>query len=165
MIRLAQPEDGDSIAAITAKVGVFSPSEIQCVAELWNEYLKQGERSGYTFLAFHDGGRTLGYACFGPHPLAEGVWDLYWIAVDPDTRGQGVGRALLQHMEDIVSAQQGRLILVETSGTPAYEPARRFYESCGYRYQAVIHDFYSPGDDLIIFGKTLRPEPAAACAA
>jgi ribosomal protein S18 acetylase RimI-like enzyme len=85
--------------------------------------------------------------------------------VDPDTRGQGVGRALLQHMEDIVSAQQGRLILVETSGTPAYEPARRFYESCGYRYQAVIHDFYSPGDDLIIFGKTLRPEPAAACAA
>jgi len=165
MIRLAQPEDGDSIAAITAKVGVFSPSEIQCVAELWNEYLQQGERSGYTFLVALKEAKAIGYACFGPHALAEGVWDLYWIAVDPDARGQGVGRALLQHMEDIVSAQQGRLILVETSGTPAYEPARRFYEACGYRYQAVIHDFYAPGDDLIIFGKTLRPEPSAACAA
>ncbi|MGB9593707.1 MAG: GNAT family N-acetyltransferase [Anaerolineae bacterium] len=146
-------------------MGVFSPSEIQCVQELWNEYLQQGERSGYTFLTFRDGDKTLGYACFGPHALAEGVWDLYWIAVDPGAHSRGVGRALMQRMEELVSAQQGRLILIETSGTPAYEPARRFYEACGYRYQAVIHDFYSPGDDLIIFGKTLHPVPAAACAA
>jgi ribosomal protein S18 acetylase RimI-like enzyme len=134
-------------------VGVFSPSEIQCVQELWNEYLQQGERSGYTVLTFHDGDKTLGYAFFGPHALAEGVWDLYWIAVDPGAHSRGVGRALMQRMEELVSAQQGRLILVETSGTPAY------------RYQAVIHDFYSPGDDLIIFGKALHPVPAAACAA
>lgn len=76
-----------------------------------------------------------------------------------------MGRALLEHVEATVASQQGRLILVETSGTPAYEAARRFYEACGYRYQAVIHDFYSPGDDLIIFGKTLHPVPAAAPAA
>lgn len=159
MIRLAQPEDGEPIAAITEKVGVFSPSEIQCVAELWNEYLQQGETSGYTFYVFRDEDRVLGYACFGPHALAEGVWDLYWIATDPEAHGRGVGRALLAQVEAAVAAQQGRLILVETSGTPAYEPARRFYEACGYRYQAVIHDFYAPGDDLIIFGKTLRAAP------
>lgn len=162
MIRLAQPEDGDSIAAITAKVGVFSPSEIQCVAELWTAYLQQGEKSGYTFYVFRDGDTVLGYACFGPHALAEGVWDLYWIAVDPEARGRSVGRALLAQVEAAVSAQQGRLILVETSGTPAYEPARRFYEACGYRYQAVIHDFYAPDDDLIIFGKALHPVAATA---
>jgi len=52
------------------------------------------------------------------------------------------------------------MVLVETSGTPAYTPARRFYESCGYRYEAVIHDFYAPGDDLIIFGKFLPPGSA-----
>lgn len=107
----------------------------------------------------------MGFACFGPHALAEGVWDLYWIAVDPGTRERGIGRALLAEMEAMVASQHGRLILIETSGTPAYEPARRFYEACGYRYQAVIHDFYSPGDDLIIFGKTLHPLPATACAA
>lgn len=162
MIRLAQPEDGDAIAAITSKVGVFSPPEIQCVAGLWNAYLQHGEKSGYTFLVFREADRALGYACFGPHALAEGVWDLYWIAVDPDTRGRGVGRALLHEVEATVSAQQGRLILIETSGTPAYEPARRFYEACGYRYQAVIHDFYAPGDDLIIFGKALHPVLVAA---
>lgn len=132
---------------------------MQCVAELWNEYLRQGEKSGYTFYVYRDGNRVLGYACFGPHALAEGVWDLYWIATDTEARGRGVGRALMAQVEAAVSSQQGRLILVETSGTPAYEPARRFYEACGYRYQAVIHDFYSPGDDLIIFGKTLHASP------
>lgn len=133
--------------------------------ELWSQYRQLGEKSGYTFLAFREADAVIGYACFGPHALAEGVWDLYWIAVDPDSRSRGVGRALLEHVEATVASQQGRLILVETSGTPAYEAARRFYEACGYRYQAVIHDFYSPGDDLIIFGKTLHPVPAAAPAA
>jgi hypothetical protein len=52
------------------------------------------------------------------------------------------------------------MLVVETSGTPAYAPARRLYESCGYRYEAVVHDFYSPGDDLIVFGKLLgQPFP------
>jgi len=132
---------------------------------LWNEYLQQGERSGYTFLVASEETGVVGYACFGPHALAEGVWDLYWIAVAPEARGQGIGRALLAEVEAAVASQHGRLILIETSGTPAYEAARRFYEACGYRYQAVIHDFYSPGDDLIIFGKTLSTLPATACAA
>ena len=52
------------------------------------------------------------------------------------------------------------MILVETSGTLAYTSARRLYESCGYRYEAVIHDFYSPGDDLILFSKLTIPIPA-----
>jgi hypothetical protein len=47
------------------------------------------------------------------------------------------------------------MVLVETSGTLAYAPARRLYESCGYRYEAVVHDFYAPGDDLIVFGKPI----------
>ncbi len=128
--------------------------------ELWSQYLQLGEKSGYAFLVFRDADAVLGYACFGPHALAEGVWDLYWIAVDPNARSRGVGRALLDQVEATVASQHGRLILVETSGTPPYEAARRFYEACGYRYQAVIHDFYAVGDDLIIFGKTLRPEPA-----
>jgi ribosomal protein S18 acetylase RimI-like enzyme len=129
---------------------------------LWDAYLRQGEASGYVFLVYKNGFgevsdrcRLLGYACFGPHPLAEGIFDLYWIAVDPQAREQGVGGALLSRVEEEVRVQGGRMVLVETSGTPAYTPARRFYESCGYRYEAVIHDFYAPGDDLIVFAKPI----------
>lgn len=126
--------------------------------ELWNEFLQRGDAaSGYYFLVARDGDRVLGYACFGPHALAEGVWDLYWLATDPDVQQRGVGRALVEGTEAHVVSQRGRMLLIETSGTPPYQAARRFYESCGYRYQAVIHDFYAPGDDLLMYGKTFAP--------
>jgi len=128
---------------------------VACVQELWDAYLRQGEASGYVFLVYKNGDPLLGYACFGPHPLTEGIFDLYWIAVDPQARGQGIAHALLSRVEDEVRARGGRMVLVETSGTLPYAPARRLYESCGYRYEAVVHDFYAPGDDLIIFSKPL----------
>lgn len=134
--------------------------EVACVEELWKVYLEQGEASGYTFLVYREGQRVLGYVCFGPHPLTEGTFDLYWIAVDPANRGRGIGRALYARAEAEVQMRGGRLLLVETSSTPAYAPARRFYETCGYHYQAVVHNFYAPGDDLIIFGKELAPHAA-----
>lgn len=104
----------------------------------------------------------LGYACFGPHPLTQGTYDLYWIVVDPDAQGRGIGHALLSRVEAEVRARGGRLLLVETSGTPAYVPARRFYEASGYRCEAAIHDFYAPGDDLLIFSKDLAQPPREA---
>lgn len=131
--------------------------ETACVEELWNEYRERGEASGYHFLVYRDWDKVLGYACYGPHPLTEGVFDLYWIAVDPAAQGQGIGRAVVREVETQVALRNGRLLLVETSGSTDYESARRFYESCGYHYQAVVHDFYAPGDDLIIFGKVLKP--------
>lgn len=159
MITQAKEQDGSQILHLTVAAGVFKPGEVACVQELWDAYLRQGEASGYVFLVYRNGDRLLGYACFGPHPLTEGTFDLYWIAVDPEARGQGVGHALLARVEDEVRARGGRMLLVETSGTPAYVPARRLYESCGYRFEAVIHDFYAPGDDLIVFGKTTGQGP------
>jgi ribosomal protein S18 acetylase RimI-like enzyme len=97
----------------------------------------------------------LGYACFGPHPLTQATYDLYWIAVDTNAQGRGIGRALLAQVEAEVRGRGGRLLLIETSDTPAYAPARWFYESSGYRCEASIHDFYAPTDSLLIFSKDL----------
>lgn len=124
--------------------------------ELLQAYRRQGEASGYVFLVYTEDANVLGFACFGPRPLTDGTFDLYWIVVDAEARRQGIARALLIRVEEEVRSRGGRLILVETSGTPAYTPARRLYESLGYHYQAVIHDFYAAGDDLIVFGKVLR---------
>ena len=96
-----------------------------------------------------------GYACFGPHSLTQGTYDLYWIVVDPTAQGRGIGHTLLAQVEAEVQARGGRLLLVETSGTPAYAPARQLYETSGYRCEATIHDFYAPGDSLLIFSKGL----------
>jgi len=125
------------------------------VEELWAAYREQGEASGYSFIVSRDAGRVSGYACYGAHALTSGTYDLYWIAVAPQAQGRGVGRELLACVESEIVARGGRLLLIETSDTPPYLPAREFYESCGYKCEATVRDFYAPGDSLLIYVKPL----------
>lgn len=159
----ATEQDGLHIRNLTATAGVFKPVEVDCVQELWAAYGQQGEASGYVFLVCRNGDeQVLGYACFGPHPLTEGTFDIYWIAVDPAARGRGIGSALLARVEDEVRQRGGRLLVVETSSTEDYAPARHLYESCGYAREALVHDFYGPGDALVIYTKPLAPGSATS---
>lgn len=156
MISPAIDQDGQSIQYITANTSVFTPEEVATVAELWNEYLQRGSQtSGYFFIVDKADGQVRGYACYGPRTLTEGTFDLYWIAVDPNRQREGVGRILLNAVENEVRKLGGRLIFVETSGLEKYASTRRFYLSTGYTQEAVIKDFYTDGDDLVIFTKHL----------
>jgi ribosomal protein S18 acetylase RimI-like enzyme len=156
MISIPLEKDSPQIHAISAGTTVFNQEEVECVDELWQEFLSQGsERSGYYFLVEKDAGRILGYACYGPRALTSGTFDLYWIAVDSTSRRGGVGRRLLAASEQAVRNLGGRLLVLETSGLPVYEPTRKFYLSTGYTLEATIKDFYRDGDDLVIFTKHL----------
>jgi len=150
-IERAVEADGSAIHKLTAAAGVFSPEELDCVAELWQDYLDHGKRSGYIFLVCRAAEEIQGYACFGPTALTKGTFDLYWIAVDPHSHGRGIGRALLTQVEAEVRARGGHLLLIETSNTPAYASARRLYERAGCTREAVIRDFYAIGDDLVLY--------------
>lgn len=97
----------------------------------------------------------LGYVCYGPTPMTENTFDLYWIASDPESRGQGVGASLIAGMEADIRHRKGHLIRVETSATEAYGPTRGFYEGMKYTEEARIKDFYKAGDDLIILTKRI----------
>jgi D-alanine-D-alanine ligase len=156
MITIPSPNDGAQIHAINANTTVFSQEEVECVDELWEEYLTKGsESSGYYFLVEKEDDHILGYSCFGPRALTSGTFDLYWIAVDPTVRGGGIGRRLLTASETAVRKLSGRLLVLETSGLPTYIPTRKFYISNGYTLEATLKDFYSDGDDLVIFTKHL----------
>lgn len=118
--------------------------------------LKDPVNSGYYTLVAEDGSGILGYISYGPTPLTEGTWDLYWEAVAQEIRGQGIGSALMRAAEEEIRKGEGRLALIETSSTPAYEKTRRFHLGLGYEIIARIPDFYSPEDDKIILQKRLR---------
>ncbi len=156
MIVTATEADAPQIQSITARAGVFSEEEVECVREIFEEYLASGaEGSGYHFIVYRDGERVLGFASYGFRDLTEGVYDLFWIAVDPDARRNGVGKALLDFTENVVRELGGRIVIAETSGTPLYTSTRDFYIRTGYVAEAVIKDFYSQGDDLVIFVKRI----------
>ncbi|HEX2062401.1 MAG TPA: N-acetyltransferase [Thermoanaerobaculia bacterium] len=101
-------------------------------------------------------GRAIqGYVCYGPTPMTDGVYDLYWIAVDPKQQGQGFGQILLRFVENEVRRQSGRMLLIETSSKRSYAPTIRFYQQAGYREISRIKDFYRIEDDKVVFCKHL----------
>jgi ribosomal protein S18 acetylase RimI-like enzyme len=154
MISTATKADKAQITDITAQAGVFSQEEIDSVPVMFDEYLEYGtEGEGYHFLVYREDDHVLGYAIFGYRGLTDGVYDLYWIAVDPDARHKGVGRQLLNACEEAVREAGGRIIIAETSGTAEYASTREFYVRMGYVNEATIRDFYKPGNDLKIYTK------------
>ncbi len=64
----------------------------------------------------------------------------------------------MRHIENDVREARGRLLLIETSSLPHYEPTRRFYLKHGYETAAVLADYYADGDDMVVFRKRFEPE-------
>ena len=133
--------------------GLFREAEVATAVELLDEALDGDD--DYRFLGAFDGPELIGYACFGPTPDTVGTWDLYWIAVDRERHGRGIGTELLQAVERTLMADGGRLVVVETSSRADYGPTRGFYEARGYAKAATIPGYYAPGDDLVIYAKDL----------
>ena len=134
----------------------FKPSEVVVAEEVIDSYLRDPTGSGYHVLVAEDGSALVGYICYGPTPLTSGTWDLYWQAVIREKQGQGIGSVLMKAAEGEIRKAKGRLALIETSSTPAYEKTRRFHLGQGYEVIACIPDFYAPGDDKFILQKRLR---------
>jgi GNAT superfamily N-acetyltransferase len=124
--------------------------------ELIDSYLDDPAGSGYHILVAETGSTVEGYICYGPTPLTDGTWDIYWMAVAREKQGQGIGSALLKSAEKEITKDQGRLSIIETSSTPTYEKTRNFHLSRGYDIAARIPDFYAPGDHKLILLKRLR---------
>jgi ribosomal protein S18 acetylase RimI-like enzyme len=153
-IRPIAGRDREPLAALIRRIETFSPQEVEVAIELVDITLTAGTKD-YTILVADRGGQLVGYVCYGPTPMTEDTYDLYWIASAPEVRGQGVGAALVSGMEGDLRRRKGRLIRVETSATEAYGPTRGFYASMKYGEEARIRDFYKVGDDLIILTKRL----------
>jgi ribosomal protein S18 acetylase RimI-like enzyme len=126
---------------------------------LIDAYLDDPRGSGYYHLVAEEGAKVAGYICYGPTPITEGTWDVYWIAVDSNIQGRGVGRGLMAAAENKIVQAGGRLILVETSSKAGYEKTNLFYQKIGYFEVCRIPDFYMIGDDKIVYEKRFSPKP------
>jgi ribosomal protein S18 acetylase RimI-like enzyme len=157
-IRNAAAADRQRIEEILISTARFTPQEIGWAMELVDLAAGRTPRGEYEAHVLEDqGGRVQGYVLFGPTPMAEGVFDLYWIAVDPSQQGQGCGQMLLRFVENEVRSQSGRMLLIETSSKRSYAPTVRFYQRAGYVEISRIKDFYRIEDDKVVFSKSLQP--------
>ncbi len=155
-IRRLVAADREAVARIIRDVGNFSAAEIDVALELVDIFLHDPLQNDYDIVVaeFPDGD-VCGYACWGPTPLTRGTYDLYWIATDPVTHGKGIGKALMQYVEEKVRDEQGRLLVLETSSKESYDKTVGFYRRLGYEEASRIRDFYDVGDDKLVFVKRI----------
>jgi len=127
---------------------------VRCALEVIDQAL-QPSNPDYQIMVALIAGQLAGYVCYGPTPMTDGTYDLYWICSEPSLRGKGIGAGLVAAMEGDLRRRKARLVRVETSATEDYGPARGFYQSMRYLEEARFRDFYKVGDDLILLKKKL----------
>lgn len=159
-IRPADPRDRERIHQILVSVARFTDDEIIAALELVDHSVDHDQRGEYLTYVLEEpesgpSRMIQGYVTYGPTPKAEGVFDLYWIAVDPKQQGLGFGQLLLRFVENEVRRQKGRMLLIETSSKQSYAPTLRFYQRSGYDEISRIKDFYRIECDKVVFCKKL----------
>ena len=155
-IRPLVEKDRASLLSMLIKTRSFTSAEIDVAMELIDIVLKDQNQKDYQiYCMVDDQDQPIGYICYGPTPMTQGTFDLYWIAVDPDFQEQGMGSKLLSFLEEVVKAEGGRMILADTSTIPQYEKTQKFYLKNGFQEVARVLDYYHPGNDRITFCKRL----------
>jgi ribosomal protein S18 acetylase RimI-like enzyme len=152
-IRAAESDDRATLLALVAVQDNFTAEEKTVAEEVIDDGLT-GRDDYRTLVAVDNNGELAGFITFGPIPMTESSFDLYWIATLPALGRKGLGTQLLTAMEQELR-RTGATIYIDTSSTPGYTRARAFYEKNGYRVAARLPDFYHPGDDRLIYRKAL----------
>lgn len=86
--------------------------------------------------------------------LDEDTAELKRMYVDPQVRGRGIGRALLEALEREARALGVTTVVLETGTRLA--PAIKMYEAAGYVCIPLFGEYLSPPETSLCFGKSLR---------
>ena len=122
--------------------------ERHCFSMPWSEEELEKCRGleNYRFFVSEADGRPVGYAgilcCMDEA-------DVTTIAVEEDYRRQGIGRALLDAMLDYAEELKIRSVFLEVRA--GNEPAKRLYESVGFKTVGRRKDYYEqPTEDALL---------------
>ena len=78
---------------------------------------------------------------------------IHFVGVSPEHRGGGLGRQLYERFfEDARAAGRTRVTCVTS---PVNEGSVAFHEALGFTSERVAHDYDGPGEDRVLFVKTL----------
>jgi len=151
-IRKIVKDDVNELKTVLNSIDLF-PAEM--LDDMIADYFDNPKTSDIWFTTIQDEKPVaIGYCV--PEKLTEGTYNLYAIGVRSDLQGKGIGSTMMNYIESKLKNQGQRILIVETSGTDDFRLTRKFYEKLNYTKEAVIRDFWSEGDDKVIFWKKLK---------
>jgi putative acetyltransferase len=140
------------------------------IAELLSEHLRDMRRHsppcsvhaldldrlrkpGITFWTAWDGDRLLG--CGALKALDADAAEIKSMRTATAHLRKGVAKRMLRHIVDEAVRRNYRSLFLETGSSPAFDPARRMYESFGFDYCGPFAD-YAKDDFSVFMKKELR---------
>lgn len=101
---------------------------------------------------------VVGICGFSPdkYPTPGILW-LSWFYVAEDSRGRGVGKALLLHTLARTKELGAQKVYLDTSSHRIYARSIQVYERAGFEIEGQLKDYYGKGEDMVILGLDLAP--------
>lgn len=150
-IRKVVKNDIEGLKEVLNKVELF-PAEM--LDEMISDYFNNPETEEVWFTSIQDNKPiSIGYCA--PEQLTDRTFNLYAIGVQENLQGQGIGKEMMNFIEEYLRSRGNRVLIVETSSMPEFDLTRAFYHKIGYTEEAIIRDFWKEGDDKVIFWKKL----------
>ncbi len=90
-------KDLKELTVVMQSTGLFYDFEIEVALEVLQSILDRGEASGYYCIIATKNGVCAGYAVYG-HTCTLSGWDIYWMAVQKELQGKGLGSDLIKEL-------------------------------------------------------------------
>jgi ribosomal protein S18 acetylase RimI-like enzyme len=152
------PGHTDELVKMADETGFFKEHEVQALREVLDDFHAENHVYEHKAYLLKDKDKKLGFVYYAPAPMTEGTWQLWWIVVQNDLQGRGLGGQMLKYVENHARELEGRVLFIETSSQEKYDPTRKFYLKYGYNLEARMRGFYAAGDDMMVYRKSLVPE-------
>ena len=151
-VRPTSSADMPFLAEIVNETQLF-PGEM--LSEMASAFLGDAD-SDDIWLTCERAGEVIGFCYAVPEKLTDGTWNMLAIAVRPSHQGAGGGAAIVANLEATLREMGHSILIADTSGTAEFAQTRAFYRKNGYSEEARIRDFWSAGNDKIVFWKKLN---------
>ena len=151
MIRPIKKEDLPALKEVLDTIELF-PSEY--LDDMISDYFDNPATEDIWFTST-EGDKPISLAYCAPEKFTEGTFNLYAIGVKKDCQGKGLGGEMMDYLEKKLKAAGHRVLIVETSSSPELELTRAFYPKQGYKQVAVLPDFWTEGEDKVVFWKKM----------
>lgn len=127
-------------------------------------YEKYGLEDQYVLA---DQGSVVGVTGVRYIPDTDRSYFLSWTYLETESRGRGLGSAMLEELLEILKQRGVRKLFVNTSDLTdpkrgqVYRDAIKTYEALGFRLELNYRDYYEPGESRLTYGRRIGPLYAA----
>jgi putative acetyltransferase len=105
------------------------------------------------FIARDAQGAAVGMGALRRH--ADGVGEVKRMYTNPETRGAGIGKAIVAEIEKLARSEGFSRLVLETGAVPGFAAAWRIYEQSGFQRCGAVLDYPADTGHNIFYEKVL----------